>query len=395
MKILLISTLYPTTIKDSRQEVSYALHYFAKDWINLGHEVQVIKVWPEYPFLLTSPRKLNKKIFYKKHSSLDIEEVKVKRLFVKKIPRLNYFSFHIEKAAHQILSFLSHEDKPDIIVCHMINPSLYISIALKESLNIPLILTLHQSDISQLKYKKNYQKFVLNINKVDSYGFRSEKLLKEFEKKFPQVKKKFLIHSGIDKSVIINDEDLQKKVHSSPKTIFIAASMIPLKNIDILLQAFEKVAINKNILLKIAGDGPEKKKLISIAQQSSSYEKIEFLGYMPREKVMEQMEKSDIFVMVSSPETFGLVYLEAMAKGCITIGSKGEGIDGIITDMKNGFLVEPRNIEALFNKLDYILNMGRKEKKEITLNAVKTAKNMTQESLSEKYIRQINYTIEN
>ena len=49
------------------------------------------------------------------------------------------------------------------------------------------------------------------------------------------------------------------------------------------------------------------------------------------------MEESDVFAMVSSPETFGLVYIEAMAKGCVTIGSKGEGIDGVIVNNENGF----------------------------------------------------------
>ena len=66
-----------------------------------------------------------------------------------------------------------------------------------------------------------------------------------------------------------------------------------------------------------------------------------FEGEKAREQVLHLMEESDIFVLVSSPETFGLVYVEAMAKGCITIGSKGEGIDGVIVNNENGYLCTP------------------------------------------------------
>ena len=55
---------------------------------------------------------------------------------------------------------------------------------------------------------------------------------------------------------------------------------------------------------------------------------------------MHMMAGADFFVMPSYPEGLGIVYLEAMGEGCITIGTKGEGIDGIIRDGENGFLVE-------------------------------------------------------
>ena len=63
------------------------------------------------------------------------------------------------------------------------------------------------------------------------------------------------------------------------------------------------------------------------------------------------MKKSDVFVMPSAPETFGLVYLEAMASGCIVVGAKGWGIDGLIKNGFDGYLVEPRDIDALKNFL--------------------------------------------
>src|SRR5699024_2075087 len=148
----------------------------------------------------------------------------------------------------------------------------------------------------------------------------------------------FIVHSGIDESTIINLQKLQEKAKRKSKTIFIASSMIKQKNIDILIKSFAKVAEEKNVKLKIAVDGTERKNLYRLVREKNLEDKVEFLGYMSREKVFKQMEEADVFVMVSSNETFGLVYLEAMAKGCITIGSKGEGIDGVIKDSENGYL---------------------------------------------------------
>ena len=52
------------------------------------------------------------------------------------------------------------------------------------------------------------------------------------------------------------------------------------------------------------------------------------------------MRESDIFILPSRNETFGMVYMEAMASGCITVCSKNDGVDGIIRDGINGFLCE-------------------------------------------------------
>lgn len=75
---------------------------------------------------------------------------------------------------------------------------------------------------------------------------------------------------------------------------------------------------------------------------------------LTREQTLEEFRKAEVFVMISSPETLGLVYLEAMSQGCVAIGSRNEGIDGILVDGKNGYLVESGNAEELRARLDAI-----------------------------------------
>lgn len=84
---------------------------------------------------------------------------------------------------------------------------------------------------------------------------------------------------------------------------------------------------------------------------------VTFTGHLPQHEVYEKMRQSDIFVLPSVGETFGMVYLEAMASGCIVVGTKDDGIDGIIKDGENGFLTFPISDEIRKNLLK-IKNMG-------------------------------------
>jgi glycosyltransferase involved in cell wall biosynthesis len=93
--------------------------------------------------------------------------------------------------------------------------------------------------------------------------------------------------------------------------------------------------------------------------------------------------------MVSSPETFGLVYLESLASGCITVGSKNEGIDGIIINEKNGFLVKPRDSDALLKVIQKILSIDNYFKTSLVLNGIETAKGFSDEKVAKNYLKEI------
>ncbi|WP_101842477.1 glycosyltransferase family 4 protein [Halobacillus sp. Marseille-P3879] len=393
MKILLVTSLYPGYKGQPRKEKTYALHYFAKDWLNAGHEVNVFRIWPLYPNIFKFSLKGKKASRYKYNESFSLDGVNVNRITINKIPRVQYSEKEIYKVFKQSLKSL--KEKPDIIVCHLINPSLNISVLLKDFLDIPLVLILHQVDINKLHNdKKVYKNFSLIEPFVDRIGFRNTHLMKRYNHIGLPTKKNFIVPSGIDSELIISRNNLQKKLTMNEKSIFIAASMIPLKNIDIVIKAFENLCeIHNDVSLKIGGDGPQKEYLMGLATKSKFPSKIEFLGYLSRESVMEYMEKSRIFVMVSSPETFGLVYLEAMAKGCITIGTEGEGIDGVINDGENGYLCKSRDISMLTNKLKLACEIEGEKKRKILISAVNTVSEMTQQKISSKYLRILNETI--
>ena len=101
------------------------------------------------------------------------------------------------------------------------------------------------------------------------------------------------------------------------------------------------------------------------------------------------MDRSDVFIMISKAETFGLVYLEAMARGCITIASRNEGMDGIIVDGENGFLCDAGDSNELGSIIAKLKRMDSNTLQKISKNAIITAAKMTDNKMAEKYIKSV------
>ena len=94
--------------------------------------------------------------------------------------------------------------------------------------------------------------------------------------------------------------------------------------------------------LTIVGQGPVRQMLEEICGKLGISDAVEFTGQMPNDQVLARLRESEIFVMASKPEGFGIVYLEAMSSGCVTIGTEGEGISDLIVHGENGFLAYRR-----------------------------------------------------
>ena len=113
------------------------------------------------------------------------------------------------------------------------------------------------------------------------------------------------------------------------------------------------------------------------------------LGKLPHEYVKEILYVTDCFVMLSKNEAFGLVYLEAMSMGCLTICSKNDGIDGIIIHGENGFLCEEGNVSELSCLINTIKSLPLFERKRISDNAIATSKKFSSLEVAKKYLNHI------
>ncbi len=389
MNILFISNLYPAYPGQSRTEMTYALHQFTQEWVKSGENVLSIALWDCYPeiFGFFSDFAKKKKL-YAFEETFQLDSVPILRIPTFKIPHFPYASREIERLLTTISKNLqSCNFRPDVIVVHGLYPA-QVGSLLKQRLNIPMVTGIHTTDRVRIE-KKRFPKTIEQILKTsDAFAFRSPVIKKAVMQKVPEYINQgnsFITLSGIDESIIISDQELADKIsrNSEKTTIMTACYLKRRKNTHLLIKAFAALK-NSDLELIIIGDGPERKGLESLSEKLGASNQVRFLGQQSRDMVLDQMRKADIFAMVSHSETLGLVYLEAMACGCITVGTKGEGIDGVIKDGENGYLCEP-NTKELTSKLNHIISMDGQKRKELIQNAIATTRAYSSNKCATEY----------
>jgi L-malate glycosyltransferase len=387
VKILIVTPIYPGFINETRRTSPFAIHYFGTEWVKKGHDVEVIRIWPYRPFLFSflSNSQMQKYAF---SETFNKDNVIIHRLPIKKIPLINFQDKHIRESVKKIEGCV-REFNPDIILCHSISPSYYIGCYLAEKFNKPLFLTIHKTDITYLSTKNNLKSYLKYKSKANFVYFRSYSLRKKYSNLLGEEQLGDVILSGIDEEEIINIGEINKKARRDTLNFVIACNLDKNKRVDTVIKAVNLLKTKYQIRLRVIGEGPERINLEKYVRKNQLQGIVEFLGEKSREEVLEYMKASDVFVMVSSPETLGLVYLEAMSKGCLVIGSRGEGIDGVIRHSENGFLCEVDNYKELSTLMEYCINLGESEKLELLLNSYETVNKLTTEKCAEFYLEAI------
>ncbi len=107
---------------------------------------------------------------------------------------------------------------------------------------------------------------------------------------------------------------------------------------------------------KVIGDGPERATLEALAARLEIADRVDFLGQLPPAAALEEARRCTLFVMPSTEEAFGVVYIEAMAGGLPAIGCRGEPGPEEIAAAGDGFvLVPPGDIERLTQRIDELI----------------------------------------
>ena len=127
--------------------------------------------------------------------------------------------------------------------------------------------------------------------------------------------------------------------------------LVELKNIFFLLRGFTKlVSLHPRTTLSIYGDGPLKKELQKEITRLNLASHVELLGFGSREEIKNALSTSHAFVLPSQVESFGIVYIEAMASGLPVVATNNGGANDIVLN-SNGYLVNPTNEEDLVQSM--------------------------------------------
>ena len=225
------------------------------------------------------------------------------------------------------------------------------------NIDLPFITTLHGTDITLLGKDKSFQPVIeFAINQSDAVTAVSESL-KEDTYQFFDIKKNIeVIPNFIDPSLYRFAEDIELRAQFAEKNEVIIthiSNFRKVKRVDDVIRIFKGVQQQLSAKLLMVGDGPELHQVKNLARELGISDKVFFLG---KSKRIEQITSiSDVFLLPSETESFGLVALEAMASGVAVVSSNVGGLAEVNKDGVTGFLNDVGDIEGMIASVLTIL----------------------------------------
>lgn len=399
MNILILTSEYPYS-GDPNPDRTCIVGDFAKKWVAFGHRVVVIVNSSSFPPIYYTLGNHMKKILSTRHQASGMPLRLWREQFMynengvivwnlpmaKWIPHGAFPEKEYRKQIHRIQSKLTELDfHPDVITGHWVNPQLMLIPILGRHYNAKTAFVFHSDYLKTTCDKFHVQPL---LDQIDYIGFRSQFAARAVQEYLSIKNPPFIAASGIPDSYILGMQNPRKKqFHTGCVPILTAGRLVAYKRIDSVIHAAADAFPEGNFQLRIAGDGAQRKQLERIVRSRSVSDNVHLIGRISRDALQTEMQNSDIFVLISQRETFGLVYLEAMLQGCIVIASRKGGMDGIIENGQNGFLCEEGNSLELAEIFRKINGLTKEEKSAISASAINTALHYSESAAAERYLK--------
>lgn len=352
------------------------VHQQAKAYAALGHRIRVLIPTPVGKRGPSGRRVL---------PALEKRQAEGVELFYLRYPSLSNFGvgwFNLPSAIAALrfrLSALLQGFQPEVIHAHTLGFDSEIGAWLKHKLHCPLVVTTHGIDTFgpvQNGDTKNLRQYATHPDALVAVSSLLRNTLEDV---------------GVRRhiSVILNGFNIQNVVTETshiPESILQVGYLIERKKGDITIQALNLLKKNyPDVSLTFIGNGPEQERFEALANDLGLQNDVCFMGEQPNSVVLAKMSKARFFAMPSVREGFGIVYLEAMASGCITIGTEGEGVADLIVSGENGFLVPPDDPDAIAKIISWCLDHPE-EATAIAERGQQDARSLTWEKNAEQYI---------
>ncbi len=246
--------------------------------------------------------------------------------------------------------------KLDLLHAHYAIPYAYAAFTAKQMLkeegkDIPLVTTLHGTDITLVGQHPSYKHAVeFSINQSDTITSVSESLKRDTLQFFKITKPIEVITNFIDNSEFDEYVECSRKQFASDdeKILIHVSNLRPVKRVDEVLQIFKNVNSKVKSKLIIIGEGPDMEKINEFLEDNPDLiGKIRLLGKV--NDLYRILQLSDVFLLPSEQESFGLAALEAMAANTPVISSNAGGIPEVNIQGETGYLAEIGNVDAMSN----------------------------------------------
>jgi L-malate glycosyltransferase len=228
---------------------------------------------------------------------------------------------------------------------------------------LPFVTTLHGTDITLVGLDRSYLPITrYSIEESDGVTaiseYLREKTVKEFEvKNYIEV-----VYNFVNCDVYLRDPQAPKRRQeyaSDDERILVHLSNFrPVKRLTDVVEIFDRVRKEVPSKLLLIGDGPDRSKAEWLAVQKGIHDHVIFLG--KQDRVQEKLAISDVMLLPSELESFGLAALEAMACKVVPITTRVGGLPEVIEHGRTGFMAEVGDIETMAR---YAIDLLRDEKK--------------------------------
>lgn len=222
-------------------------------------------------------------------------------------------------------------------------------IVLKTGRNIPVITTLHGTDITLVGRDKTYEPVVtFSINESDAITAVSQNLKDETYKSFAITKDIEVIENFVDNSRYEKKpiDAFRKVIAPDDEKILIHASNFrKIKRVEDVIQIFANVHQKIPSKLLLVGDGPERRSMEDLARKLEVDDDVRFLG--KQEQIEEILLVSDLFLLPSEYESFGLAAMEAMAANVPVISSDAGGLAEININGETGYTAGVGDVKTM------------------------------------------------
>lgn len=245
----------------------------------------------------------------------------------------------------------------DLLHVHYAIPHAYAAYFAKQMLkekgvDLPIITTLHGTDITLVGNHPVYKPAVeFSINHSDKVTSVSESLKKETYEFFSIQKEIEVIPNFIDNKQFIKDENCGCRSQMAPeeeKIIVHVSNLRKVKRLEDVIQVFYRIQKEVPSKLIIVGEGPEWENANMLIEELGIAHKVKNLGKV--NDLQNVLCSSDLFLLPSEKESFGLAALEAMAAGVPVISSNAGGIPEVNIDGQTGFVLPIGDVNGMAEK---------------------------------------------
>lgn len=261
--------------------------------------------------------------------------------------------------------------------------------------DVKIVTTLHGTDITVLGYDPSLTMGIrFGIEKSDIVTAVSNSLIAQTHELIEPKKEIVPVYNFIDERVYqrVNTDHLKQElsIKEGEKVLIHVSNFRAVKRVLDVVKAFEKVTASIPAKLLLVGDGPEMSKVTKLVDDLQLRDKVLFLG--KQENVEELYSLSDLMLLLSEKESFGLVALEAMACGVPVIGTNVGGIPEVIIPGVTGYISELGDIENIAKQSLLVLSDDQLHK-QLAQNSINRVRDFFRADLIVSQYEEIYYSL--